>query len=251
MIKNLKSSKMEKMLISNQDDSIPKGIILPDTLSRELWDAVALLLTVVFTFTIPYEISFPQGSVLLSRFLIDVFMDLFFIIDVYARTRRFAIMKDGNLVTEPREFRKVYFNSEFRGDILSVIPLSSIGYMINIRDRRYGMLRLLQLIRVRRFGKYFSSLVETCNSRASFAISTAVIRIVQIFFIVLFLCHWVACVYHFIGNTSESYSWLAADESIDESMATRYVRSFYWSLYTGASRKFLFYVLMRLIRHSS
>ena len=224
---------MEKMLVNNEENSVPKGIILPDSLTREIWDGVALLLTVVFTFTIPYQISFPDNGVIVSRFIIDVFMDLFFILDIYVRIRRFAIMKDGYLLTDPKEFRKIYFSSDFRSDLLSVLPLSTMAYMMDIRDEKYGMLRLFQLTRVCRFGKYFDSFIETCNSKAKIAISTAVVRILQIFFIVLFLCHWVACAYHFIGNSANPMTWLVADASINETMTTRYLRSFYWSLYTG------------------
>lgn len=233
MIKNLKSSKMEKMLVNNEESSVPRGIVLPGSLTRELWDAMALFLTLVFTFTIPYQISYSSVGISLPRFFADLCMDIFFISDFYARMRKFAVIKEGNLVTDPKEFQKVYIANEFQGDLLSVIPLSFVGFFINVSGERYGMLRLFQLLRVRRFGKYFDAFIESCKNRAQLHISTALIRVIQIFFIVLFLCHWIACTYHFIGRTSNEINWLSIDGSSDSSMHIRYLRSFYWSLYTG------------------
>ncbi len=234
MIKNLKSSKMEKMLVNNEEESIPRGIILPGARSRQVWDAVSLLFTILFTFNIPYQISFSNNSVAVSRFCADVLMDIFFILDVYARMMNFAVTKDGHLITNPRDFRKLYMNGEFRGDLISIIPLSTVSYFARIKDQRYGIFRLLQLTRVRRFGTYLESVIETCRMRFNLTISTAVKRILQIFFIVLFLSHWFACTYHFIGISSHSaIAWVAVDESLDVPMISRYVRSFFWSLYTG------------------
>lgn len=238
MIKNLKSSKMEKMLADTEETSIPKGIILPGALSRQIWDALALVFTVVITFTIPYQISFSNSDVSLPRFCFDVLVDVFFLLDVYARMTKFATMKDGYLLTNPKEFRKLYISGEFCSDLISIIPMSTMSYFMGVKDERYGLLRLLQLTRVRRFGTYLNNFVETCKSRANHTISTAAKRILQIFLAVLFLCHWVSCAYHFIGTSSSSATtWIVVDESITESMTTRYVRSFYWSLYTGESKK--------------
>ena len=228
------------MLVDKTENLIPKGIILPGAISRDIWDTVAFLLTVAYTFIIPYQISFVQQSISISRFCVDCAIDAFFVLDVYARIKKFAVMKDGNLLTDPKEFRQLYIHGDFLGDLISMIPSSAIYYIIGIKDERYRMMRLFQLTRVRRFGTYLDNFIETCNTRVHLAISTAVMRILQIFFIVLFLCHWVACGYHFIGASSAStHSWIVADNSVHETMMTRYVRSFYWSLYTG--KKFKLY----------
>jgi len=234
MIKNLTSSKMEKMLVNNQETSIPSGVILPGSIYREIWELFALIFTLTFTFTIPYQISFSNKDITVSRFLIDALMDGFFAFDVYSQLNKFAVMKDGHLLSDPVEFRKLYLKGEFRGDFISILPISTIFFFIQIRDKRYGIFRLLQLTRVRRFGTYLDRFVEACKTRANVSISTAVMRIFQIFFIVLFLCHWFACTYHFIGvSSSSSITWLHKDESLSELMITRYIRSFFWALYTG------------------
>lgn len=229
-------------MVNNNESSIPKGIILPGSLIREVWDTIALILTLVFTFTIPYQISFSDMGIPISRFCVDLCMDVFFILDCYAKLNKFAVVKEGHIVTDPKEFRKVYFANDFQGDLFSILPLSSAGFIFNVRDERYGFMRLCQFFRVRRFGKYFDGFVETCKARARIHVSPAFMRVIQIFFIVLFLGHWIACMYHFIGNTSDEISWLSADDSNDSSMQIRYLRSFYWALYTG-----MFHITSKLI----
>ena len=233
MIRNLKSSKMEKMMVTEQKDSVPKGVILPEAFSRFIWELLLLVQTISVAFIIPYEVSFLSNGIELPLFVIDTIMDVVFTMDMYARLRKFAIMKDGFLVLQPAEFRRIYLHSDFGGDALSVIPASFIGYLCGIRDRRYGVLRMVQFVRIRNFGKYLNTFVENISARTKFTISTAQLRIMQIFFVVLFLCHWFACVFHLLGSMSDKETWLITDESMDSSNGGRYLRSFYWALYTG------------------
>lgn len=239
MIRNLNSSKMEKMMVTEQKLSLPKGVILPDAASRHIWELLLLLQAISFIFIIPYEISFLTNGIRVPIFIVDTVMDIVFIMDVYARLKKFAIMKDGFLLADPVEFRSVYFHSDFKGDFLSMIPASFIGYLCGLRDRRYGLLRILQFVRIHHFGKYLSNFVENVNFRTKFIISTAQLRIMQIFFVVLFLSHWFACMFHFLGNMPEKETWLISDESTSDTNGGRYLRSFYWALYTGKLSRFL------------
>lgn len=233
MIKNLKSSKMEKMMSSEDETTVPKGVILPETTIRFTWDCLLLIQTTIFTFLIPYQISFLDAEVTIQSFVLDTAMDVIFIMDIYAHLRKFAITKDGFLLAEPAEFRQVYMNTDFKGDSFTVFPASTIGYLFGFRNRRYGLLRLFQFVRVRRFGKYLTAFVENVNAKTTITISTAQVRIMQIFFIVLFLCHWFACIFHVLGHQSDGTTWLTIDESINDDTGDRYLRSFYWALYTG------------------
>lgn len=221
------------MHIHQNETFVPKGVVLPETLFRNIWDFLLLLQTVTFVFTIPYQISFLDSQIALPFFILDVCIDICLSFDIYARLTKFAVTNDGSLVVEPTEFRAIYLKSNFAGDLISAIPASLVGYLCGIRDRRYGLLRLFQLIRARHFGGYFSSLVENMNTKGRVSISTAHMRVMQIFFIVLFLCHWFACIYHLLGRVPTHLTWLEVDESMGADKTERYLRSFYWSLYTG------------------
>lgn len=232
MIRNLKSSKMKKMAVEEKS-KIPKGVVLPDTLSRCSWDAMLLLQTAYLAFIIPYQISFMSHDTALSLFLIDVNIDLFFLLDIYAKLNKFAVIKDGSLLSSPKDFRAIYLKSSFKGDLICAAPISFVAFCSGVQDARYGLLRITQFIRIRHFGKYLNSCATTLNSRTSLSISTEKLRIIQIFIIMLFLCHWFACIFHLIGTMSKEQGWIIADESSNSSSGERYLRSFYWSLYTG------------------
>ncbi len=233
MINNLKSSKMAKMHTAPIETPVPKGVVLPETIFRYIWDSLLLVQTMMLVFTIPYQISFLDTDIGLSLFMIDVCIDIFCSLDVYARLMKFAVMNDGSLIVEPSDFRSIYLKKNFGGDIVSIVPASIVGYVFGIRDRRYGLLRLFQFLRARHFGTYFSSLAETINTKSRTTISTAQMRVMQIFFIILFLCHWFACIYHLLGRLPTHSTWLTVDESMEADEVARYLRSFYWSLYTS------------------
>jgi CRP-like cAMP-binding protein len=95
MKNNLNSSKMAKMMDTGQDDSIPKHIILPNSKPRRIWDSVACLLTTVLVVIIPYRICFADKKFAAVWLVVDILLDLFFVVDIYLRMKHFAEMKDG------------------------------------------------------------------------------------------------------------------------------------------------------------
>lgn len=231
--------------------TLPRGVILPEANTRFAWDSLVLLQIVVITFMVPYQASFLDSGVAVFIFVLDTFMDTVFAMDIYARLSKFAIMKDGVSLVEPSDFKRVYLKTSFFGDVLASIPLSTIGYICKVRDRRYGVLRFFQFCRLRHFGKYLSAFVENVNTKTKFAISTAQLRLIQIFFIVLFLCHWFACAFHLLGHVPEEDTWLVLDDSASIGNGARYLRSFYWSLYTGKWVTILLEVLQLYFHNSS
>jgi hypothetical protein len=232
MIKNLQSSKMGKMMITSTEKNVSGSVILPDTNVRFLWDITCFVSTVIFSFTIPYQFSFCNESVGIFAFTLDTCIDIFFILDIIARSQYFAIIKDGFIISEASEFRKHYLENDFWLDLVSVLPVSSLSYIIGFRRGAiYATCRVCQIPRIRHFGSYLETLVSTISARTRFTISTAAIRLVEIFFLVLLMCHWFACIYRSLGDLDYD-SWLFEDGSVDESNMFLYFRSFYWSLYT-------------------
>jgi len=221
-------------MVVDVDTSIPKGVIAPDTKFRKIWDFFTLAAVIVFAIRIPQQISFSALKVELFNFLVDLFLDLFFLLDIYARMNHFAITEDGVLVSSPKEFRKVYIKTELIGDLVSIVPASTIGWILNVNGRIYGLMRLIQIVRLQRFAKYFNCSIDALYETFHVVISTAVLRIIQIFLLVILLCHWLGCIYHLIGDLEGGdENWLDVDEIKDSSIGFKYLRSFYWALYTG------------------
>ena len=70
---------------------------------------------------------------------------------------------------------------------------------------------------------------------ARIAVSTAILRIVQMFILVLFLTHWFGCAYYYIAKMGnfEDNTWVSIDSDTGgANLKSPYLRSFYWALYT-------------------
>ncbi|KAL7466716.1 hypothetical protein ACHAXS_007001 [Conticribra weissflogii] len=233
-ILNLNSSKMVRFLDANEGEiTVPKGVLLPESRFRVVWDIFAMFGVLYLIFSIPTKISFATASISLSSVCIDVWVDVYFMADIYCRCNKFAIVKDGFLISSPNDFGKIYREQELQFDLLSAIPVSAVAFFFGVGSREYGFLRLLQALRAIRFGKYVDDLVDYVNTRTYFVISTATLRVCQILLIILVLCHWFGCTFHLIGSIQEaSENWISVDGMQDEQLPMRYLRSFYWALYT-------------------
>ena len=242
-IQNLSNSKMVRFFDAIDDVvKVGKGIILPDSQFRVVWDVCAFIGLLYLIMAIPMEISFSTKSVNIGIFFVDSMVDFFFWSDVYCRLRKFAIVKDGFVISTPKNFGNIYRRDEFTLDMISLFPASLLAFLTGASGRVYGIFRLFQFVRAVRFGKYVEGLVEIINTRTRFTVTTATLRVSQIFMIIIFLCHWFSCMFHFIGSPDDSSypliekepvdTWIIVDEMQEESMGRRYLRSFYWSMYT-------------------
>lgn len=233
-IQNLSSTKMVRFLdADNGNVKVSKGVVFPDSKFRVAWNVSAFFGLLYLIVSIPWQVSFANKSVHISSFLVDMMVDTFFMTDVFCRLRKFAIVKDGFVISFPKSFGRIYRNDEFGLDMVSAFPACFLAYAIDAPAQVYGILRLFQFLRAVRFGKYLEGLVDAVNTRTRIVVTTATLRVCQIFMIILFLCHWFSCVFHLMGRQEETYdTWIIADEMQGESMGRRYLRSFYWSLYT-------------------
>ena len=220
MVDNFSSSKMTKMLHIDTSVNISKGIILPETTFRQIWDLVLFGATAYYTISIPFFISFAERH---ESTVCKLLIDSFFVADFYARLQHFAVYKDGILVTSSTEFRKLYVSDHFFIDALSLLPVSYAAWAFSAVPRIISQTRLIQFLRVCHLSAYLDNLIETWNSRTKFTISTQQVRTLQMAFLVLIFCHWFACAFHLLEDC----------ESLNETESKTYLRSLFWSVYTG------------------
>jgi hypothetical protein len=225
---------MAKMIITNCDDSVPKGLVLPTNKWRQTWDCIAMIQVVWLSFSVPYYLSFFPYRISMERLVLDVTADVFFLFDSYARAKKFTFIKNGSLILDRKEIRTTYIHEDFGQDILSLIPASLLGYIIGVSAPLYSWLRLFQFIRVARFWKYFRRVLSIIEIRRKRALDTSSTRLLFVFILMVFLCHVYAAIYHMIGKKGilSGTSWIIADQSMYASSGELYLRSFYWALYT-------------------
>eukprot|EP00986_Skeletonema_menzelii_P012282 scaffold6715_cov139-Skeletonema_menzelii.AAC.3 len=234
-INNLSSSKMVKFFDANDDVvKVPKGVILPDSNFRVVWDISLFIGMLYLIMSIPLQISF--AGIGIASFVVDLLVDIFFMMDVYFRLRKFAVVRNGYIVSRPNEFGKLYRDGvSFHLDLLRVFPASILAFaFFDVRNQYYGICRLFQFLRVLSFVKYLEGVTEILSTKTRFTVTTATLRLTQIFMVILILTHWFSCSFHFIGDQGAEFAetWIIVDEMQYESLGRRYLRSFYWSLYT-------------------
>lgn len=237
-ITNLSSSKMVRFLNAKDDVvRIPKGVIRPDSSLRAWWDIIMLGVILYNVIAVPLQISFGKSGMMnigLAVFLIDLLIDVLGWFQVYARMKLFAVVHNGQLVVQPKEFAQLYRETDFASDVVCAIPVSTLAFAFGVRSQYYGICRLFQFMRVIKLSKYLENAIEILNTKTRFTVTTATFRICQILLIIVTLTHWCGCFFHFIGDqeAESDDTWIIVDEMQYESMGRRYLRSFYWSLYT-------------------
>ena len=235
-IQNLSSTKMVKFLNASKETvKVTKGVILPNSPEYLGWCLVTFLGCVYYIISIPLKISFATSGTSLSEFLLDLLVDTIFVVDVYMCLRKLAVKRPIGIISDPKQFATHYLETDFRCDRLSLIPLATCAYLFGVQGTLYGCMRLFQLLRVVRTGKYLGGLVEGIKARSSLDITTAGLRISQIFALIIVLVHLFGCAFHLLGIENEDSpdeTWIVVDGMQDEPPGRRYLRSFYWSLYT-------------------
>jgi hypothetical protein len=167
--------------------------------------------------------------------------DLYFWVDIYLRLRHFAELRDGFLVTDENEFRLMYMYGQLRFDVVCSLPLNYLVLAAGQVDmRKVATLRLCQCFRVVRFTLYLDYFMNALSEYANIRVSTAMLRIFQMFILVILLCHWFGSFYFYLAlkdgviNTDpEEKSWVWMDDKDNSTdVEILYLRGFYWALYT-------------------
>jgi hypothetical protein len=86
-----------------------KGIIAPDSEFRHHWDLIQVPLLIYVGIAVPYRIGFSHDTAPGDfGFLVDVFVDLFFIADIYMNFRTAVWNRHGELTYERKGIARQY-----------------------------------------------------------------------------------------------------------------------------------------------
>ena len=256
------SSREEKDTILNPEDEEEKARLgLPTSYSKlsqknpwllnprsprmMYWDALVgtfLLFTATFT---PYEVAFMEDgdgtSVTVdARFVINRIVDLGFLTDMGFNFFLPYQTSDNRMVTDHGVIVRKYVFGWFPVDLVSIVPYDLIAVMMqddslsNLKVlRAIRLLRLAKLLRIIRLGRLFR------RFEATHEVNYAVLALNKFGFGILFLAHWMACLFYLIAATEARESnWVTGyfDVSAEDALAidkgTLYVASVYWAVAT-------------------
>jgi len=221
---------------------IRENIILhPKGKFRLVWDTIALVLIFYDLFYVPMTLGFElkaEGFL----FFFDILKDLFFVVDVFLNCITSYFDKNGNLISKPKAIVSNYVRSNwFIPDVITALPIPLIvdfvidedsksrNFMKLIRFIRF--VRLIRIIKALKLLRIYSKIEEFFYS----ALFNGIKSIFSLLFYIVLYAHWIACLWHFVGQIdfdSSGETWMVTYDLIGKSLSERYVASLYFAIMT-------------------
>lgn len=185
------------------------GIMSPDSNFRQHWDLVQVPLLLYVALLIPYRIGFSHDTEPGDfGFVLDVFIDMFFIADIYLNFRTAVWNQHGTLTYESKGIAKAYIKGWFVVDTLGCLPVNYVLLIIDPQGssdsgagrgnkvlrvlRLFKLLKLLRLARLQRIVKRYQE--QFYQLASGFALA-------KICILVGIIGHWLGCLWFGIGGT--------------------------------------------------
>ncbi|CAD8187027.1 unnamed protein product [Paramecium octaurelia] len=226
---------------------------------RIVWDVFTMLVIFLAILILPVEISFNVESSFLDDF--NIFSLSVFTLDIFINFNT-AFQHKGQYVFDRKLIMQNYLKWWFWIDVVSTFPFDLIveaatSSVVKVEEdeldqqqnksQKDSLVQTMKLLRILKFFRLIKiiRLLRLLKLKQLFAkledyidISGSVITIYQLLkltFIMLFVAHWLACIWHFIAeqeNSSSGYSWLQATELTEQYWYIKYVASVYWATAT-------------------
>jgi len=183
-------------------DSLPCGVLHPDSDWRLWWDVCVLLLVCWYAAIVPFRLSFDptQSSweVILDWVAVGIFtFDMLINFSTAFRDRL------GSLVSDRAFIANKYFTGWFWLDFLATVPFDAILSGTAVSESAGQINRLLRLARIARLARLFRLLrlfpriVEALEG--SIRLNPSLIRFFTSILYLLYMQHLVACGYYYVS----------------------------------------------------
>eukprot|EP01052_Picozoa_sp_SAG31_P028381 SAG31_NODE_2734_length_5172_cov_2.068007_5_plen_386_part_00 len=223
---------------------------------RKRWDLLQVLALAYVASIVPYRIGFSNDTKPFEFwFVFDMFVDLYFVLDLFISFRTAFYIETGELQFRPKQVARRYLQTWFPVDMLSCLPINYVTlYIESLQESKHAgasseaksnkffrmlrLFRLLKLLRLLRLQRIIARYEEEYYGLA-FTLST-----IKIMLIVIFVGHWLCCVWYFAG-TFDDMTFVAADGTVMHGWVRgqfggnatsdyfpQYLAAIYWSFQT-------------------
>ncbi|EAS03000.2 cation channel family protein (macronuclear) [Tetrahymena thermophila SB210] len=208
-------------------------IILPDSLTKKIWDSYILFLLSLNIFYIPIKITWEEQS--LGGFQLTSWVQIFlndlpgwtFLADIILNFNT-AYFSKGQIIYNRVKIIKNYLKTKFLGDLLVVVP-----FIISLRLNLIllNSVLILRTNKMFKLANYFEQLVNFTPKQ------TALYNLFKLIFTIVFVAHFAGCMFFFVGsmemqNDVASKTWIQAANLQDRQWYEQYVTSLYWAVIT-------------------
>jgi CRP-like cAMP-binding protein len=240
---NLKLIMMKK----NREKKTPNATVWPcwlmgpDNRFKQVWSFVVILL-LLYTFILtPYLIAFEDVVIGSSWFIVDVFVDSCFFIDILVTLNSAYINRDGEYVTSRKQIFVKYLKGMLVIDFISVFPFYVINSGTSTRSNVFiRFLRMARLTRIVRASKIINIMKHFTNSPTmeSFVnflkTYSGVTRLITAVLVVLLVTHFTACMWYYSARLDDFSpdTWIVRFNLQDKDKSRLYTTALYWALTT-------------------
>lgn len=220
------------------DDDADPFVLRPDMVLRRCWDMYNLVLLVYVATVSVFVFSFlgvlgPSSP----WFWVERFIDLSFTVDICLNFFT-AYENGGVLVTDRKAIRHHYARTWLIPDILATFPWDTLALSLQIDRSKPNILqlphyfrlvrlfKLIQLTRILRLKQGFTQLEVRLRLKYGY------IRLAGLFFSVVFMAHWFACLFFYFGSIGGfEMNWIT-QEGVPTDLHGQYIAALYFSVYT-------------------
>ncbi|XP_071812152.1 voltage-gated inwardly rectifying potassium channel KCNH6-like isoform X4 [Apostichopus japonicus] len=190
-----------------QSPRIHRWTILHYSPFKAVWDWIILLLVIYTAIITPYNAAFllspmDKSSPTSPLTIVDVIVDVMFIIDILINFRTTYVNKNDEVVSHPGKIAVHYFKGWFLIDVVAAIPFDLLLQSAE-NDQSTTLVGLLKTARLLRLVRVARKLDRYSEYGA------AVLLLLMCTFALI--AHWLACIWYAIGDAEQKnvkYGWL-------------------------------------------
>eukprot|EP01063_Lacrimia_lanifica_P001762 TRINITY_DN1090_c0_g2_i1.p1 TRINITY_DN1090_c0_g2~~TRINITY_DN1090_c0_g2_i1.p1 ORF type:complete len:556 (+),score=197.60 TRINITY_DN1090_c0_g2_i1:119-1786(+) len=208
-----------------EEKKAPKLILFDlDESLRQAWDGCLFVVVVLVCVVVPLRIGFLINE---WKYWLpfDIITDIFLWVDILVVTIT-SVEIDGEVMRDRETIIKTYLHSWFLLDFASALPFEVVALFTTVYSPLYRANRLLRIARL----TYYFSLWEKSTS-----LKPSVIRIFKSTFVILFMAHFIGCLFFLLILLEGDRATMDFTGSVDihnKDLGSKYIRAFYWSFVT-------------------
>lgn len=209
-------------------------IINPNKKYKLLWDSFIGLLVVYYIAVIPLRIGFNITQTFEGT-MVDLCFDFIFFIDIVVNfNTAFEDRKTEQLVNDRVKIAKHYLEFWFWLDLITTIPIDFIAQLATGGGGNLSAIKAIRVLRLLRLLRLLKLYKLIDREKFEKLVDPAVLNLIFLIGQILFICHIFSCFLHFIGiqEPADELNWLSNFDFRGESLSTRYIAAFYWSVQT-------------------
>lgn len=182
----------------------PKYIFSYKAWYKRWWDIYIILLAILQSLIIPFELAFKSSHDVLVLFLLQNFVDFCFLVDVILMMFSSYLNRKGKEIFESSKIAENYVKSwRFVFDILALLGSTIITQLLE----NFSLFGFFKIVRVRRISIFISRLNMTINTKS-------VINLIKLMIYLILFLHIQTCVLYviFIQNAEVVSQYEILDE---------------------------------------